>query len=120
MKMGALLAIPITTSISSLGLETEPGRQLAWTFQNYGGYIVDSFDGGCFGISVEDGAAGSLPAQFQADYGYSIWSWVADNTPWSRDMARIRVALRVVNNNSPTSIGGGGTPLQPLAPPIAP
>jgi hypothetical protein len=41
-----------------------------------------------------------------------------DNTPWSRDMQRLVEALHVVNNNSPTSIGGGGTPRQPLAPPL--
>jgi hypothetical protein len=31
-------------------------------------------------------------------------------------MAKIRVALKAVKNNSSSSIGGGGTPLQPLAP----
>ncbi|MFD2270369.1 hypothetical protein ACFS07_02445 [Undibacterium arcticum] len=39
-------------------------------------------------------------------------------TPWVRDMQRLVQALYVVNNNSPTSIGGGGTPRQPLAPPL--
>ena len=34
-------------------------------------------------------------------------------------MQRLMVALRVVDKNSPTSIGGGGTPRQPLAPPLA-
>jgi len=29
-------------------------------------------------------------------------------------------AVYVVNNNSATSIGGGGTPRQPLAPPFGP
>ena len=41
MKMGALLAIPASTDLGSLGLETEPASQLAWTLQNYGAYIVD-------------------------------------------------------------------------------
>ena len=41
MKMGALLAIPVSTNLGSLGLETEPASQLAWTLQNYGAYIVD-------------------------------------------------------------------------------
>ena len=116
MKMGALLAIPATTSISSLALETEPGKQMAWTLQNYGAYISDSYPGGGFGFSVEEGSAGSFAAQFQKDYGYPVLVRYNGNTPWSRDLAKIRVALRVVNNNSPTSIGGGGTPRQPLAP----
>lgn len=118
MKMGALLAIPATTSISSLALETEAGRQMAWTLQNYGAYIVDSSPGPDSGFSVEEGAAGSFAAQFQADYGFPLLVRYNANSPWSRDLAKIRVALSVVNNNSPTSIGGGGTPRQPLAPPL--
>jgi hypothetical protein len=116
MKIGALLAIPATTSISSLGLETEPGKQMAWTLQNYGTYIVDTYLGPDTGYAVEEGAAGSFSAQFQADYGFRLQARYGDNTPWSRDMAKIRVALKAVKNNSSSSIGGGGTPLQPLAP----
>jgi hypothetical protein len=36
-----------------------------------------------------------------------------------RDMDRLFLALAVVDNNSATSVGGGGTPRQPLAPPFA-
>jgi hypothetical protein len=43
---------------------------------------------------------------------------VVNNTPWRRDMQKLVQALYVVNNNTPTTIGGGGTPRQPLAPPI--
>jgi hypothetical protein len=45
---------------------------------------------------------------------------VQDNTAWRRDMQKIVTALSVVNNNTATTIGGGGTPRQPLAAPIAP
>jgi hypothetical protein len=120
MKMGSLLAIPASVNISSMGLETEPGRQLAWTLQNYGAYIVDSTGGASFQLDTENGPNGSVRAQFQADYGLPLEQRVNDNTAWSRDMQRLVTALSVVNNNSATSIGGGGTPLQPLAPPIAP
>ena len=34
--------------------------------------------------------------------------------------ARLMKALQVVDNNSATSVGGGGAPLQPIAPEIAP
>lgn len=120
MKMGALLAIPPSTDISRMGLETEPGRQLAWTLQNYGAYIVDDGYGPQFGFAVEKGPHGSFEAQFQSDYGFSFPARVRDNTPWVRDMQRLVKALYVVNNNSATSIGGGGTPRQPLAPEIKP
>lgn len=120
MKMGALLAIPASVNITALGIETEPGRQLAWTLQNYGAYIVDDGYGPQFGFAAEEGPAGSLRTQFKADYGMNLAARVNDNTPWVRDVQRLAKALYVVDNNGPTSIGGGGTPRQPLAAPIAP
>jgi hypothetical protein len=117
MKMGALLAIPASTNLGSLGLETEPASQLAWTLQNYGAYIVDDTYAPGFAFSAETGPQGSFSRQFAADYGFTF-AQRQDNTPWTRDMQRIVRALHVVANNSPTSIGGGGEPLQPLAPPI--
>ena len=116
MKMGALLAIPATTDLSNMGLETEPGRQLAWTLQNYGAYIDDSMGEPSVVIDAEVGYGGSLLTQFQADWGFPMEQRVNSNSPWSRDIHRLMMALHVVDNNSPTSIGGGGTPLQPLAP----
>lgn len=124
MQMGALLAIPASVDLSTLGLETEPGTQLAWTLQNYGAYIDDSGGEPQFEIGAESGPAAdgsytSLDAQFTADWGYDIEQRVGTNTPWSRDIQRLMAALNVVDNNGPTSIGGGGTPLQPLAPPLS-
>lgn len=119
-KMGALLAIPYSMSIASLNLETTPGKQLAWTLQNYGAYIVDDTYAPGFALNAESGPAGDKRAEFKADWGFDMLQKVANNTAWRRDMQKIVQALAVVNNNSPTSIGGGGTPRQPLADPIAP
>jgi hypothetical protein len=116
MKMGALLAIPGTVAIASLGLETEPGKQIAWTLQNYGAYIVDDTWGPGFAISAENGPDGSFADQFKADFGITLAQRVNDASPWMRDIQRLRAALKVVDNNGPNSIGGGGTPRQPLAP----
>lgn len=120
MKMGALLAIPASQDIGALGLETEPGRQLAWTLQNYGTYIVDDTWGAAVAINAENGPDGSFRTQFKADWNLDLEQRVNSNTPWSRDMQRLVTALWVVDNNTSTSIGGGGTPRQPLAPAIAP
>lgn len=120
MKMGALLAIPGSTSITSLGLETTPAKQLAWTLQNYGAYIVDDTYAPGFDISAEDGPDGSKRDEFRRDWGFDMNQKVQGNTAWVRDIQRLMRALSVVDNNSPTSIGGGGTPRQPLAPAIAP
>jgi len=119
LKMGALLALPASVNISSLGLETEPGRQMAWTLQNYGGYIVDDSYGGQFGIATETGPDGSFVQQFAADYGYSFHqrqNATGAGGAWMRDVQRLVKALHVINNNSANSIGGGGTPRQSLAP----
>ena len=39
-------------------------------------------------------------------------------TNMRRDLATIRPHLRVVTNNGPSSVNGGGTPRRPLAPPL--
>jgi hypothetical protein len=116
MKMGALLAIPASVNIGSLGLETEPARQLAWTLQNYGSYIVDDTWGPAFALNAETGPDGNKRSEFRADWGFDLEQRVNGNTPWTRDMQRLMRALHLVDNNGPSSIGGGGTPRQPLAP----
>jgi hypothetical protein len=122
MKMGALLAIPASVNLNNIGLQSVPGKMLAWTLQNYGAYIVDSRSGPGFDISIEDGAAGSKADEFQADYGYPFDGRLGYMTlgtaqaQWVSDVRLIIDYLRVVSNNSPSSVGGGGTPLQLLAP----
>jgi hypothetical protein len=116
MKMGVLLAIPASVDLAKLGLETEPAKQLAWTMQNYGAYIVDDTYGPAFALNAENGPDGSVRQQFKADWGFDLEQRVINNTSWTRDMQRLVKALHVVNNNSADSIGGGGTPRQPLAP----
>lgn len=120
MKMGALLAIPAATNISSLGLETAPAQQLAWTLQNYGAYIVDDTYAPGFDFNVEEGPDGSKPNEFKADWGYAMEQRLNANTPWTRDIQRLVKALYVVSDNSASAIGGSGTPRQALAPAIAP
>jgi hypothetical protein len=120
MKMGALLALPASVNINTMGLLSEPGRQLAWTMQNYGAYIVDSGGSPSYAISTEVSPDGIFTQQFQADFGVPFVQRVADQSPWSKDLQKLFSSLHVVNNNTATSIGGGGTPRQPLAPPIAP
>jgi hypothetical protein len=116
--MGVLLAIPASTDLASLNLESDPGRQIAWTLQNYGAYVVDNTHAPHYGIEIEDGPDGSTAAQFQADFGMPLETAIRNNTQWSRDWMKLMEALWVVDNNGPNSIGGGGTPRQPLAPPF--
>ena len=119
MKMGALVAIPSTTNIASLGLETEPATQLAWTLQNYGAYIADDTWGPGFVWNAEDGLAGSKEVEFGNDWGFGFFQRYNDNSPWTRDQVRLLTALRCVSNNGPSAVGGGGTPRQALADPLS-
>ncbi len=127
MKLGALLAIPSTTNITTMGLETVPAQKLAWTLQNYGCYVVDDNFGAGWLWNVETGfhtnAQGQSKLQeFQTDWGFAFEQRVNNGsltTPWTRDTLKLIEALRCVSNNSPSTIGGGGAPLQPLAPPFA-
>lgn len=111
--MGTLLAIPAEVDLSSLQFETKQGAKLAWTHQNYGAYVVDtSGDDGNYDVHLLNVEEAALP-----EYPANEWNPGA-STPFRRDMDKVFRLLSVVDNNSPTSIGGGGTPRQPLAAPI--
>jgi hypothetical protein len=66
-----------------------------------------------------DGVIMSAADEFQANWGYSVYQY-QNNTPWLQDMEIIVSNLQVITNNGPNSIGGGGTPRQPLLPPVTP
>jgi hypothetical protein len=119
MREGSLLALPATLDLTALGLETAPALSLAWTLQNYGGYIVDDTAWSVYALAVETGPDGRFLDQFQQDYGFTFTPSSKD-TPWGRDMDRLFLALAVVDDNGPSSVGGGGVPRQPLAPPFGP
>ncbi len=109
--MGSLLAIPRNVDIASLGLATVPGMKLAWTLQNYGAYVVDDTS---WNVHAFDGEVG-VADEFRSVFGMGM---AAGDGPWYEDAMRLFSALAVVDNNGPQSVGGGGAPLQPLAPPI--
>lgn len=122
-KMGALLALQPSVNIDAIGLETDPGRQIAWTLQNYGGYVADDSYGGQFGITTERGPDGVFVSQFQADFGYAFHARQNATGPqaaWMRDIQRIVDRLHIVDNNSVSTVGGGGTPRVPTKPAISP
>jgi hypothetical protein len=129
MKMGALVAIPPSVDITTLGLRTDPGRQLAWTLQNYGAYVVDSTGGPAFGLNIEDGPDGSKQAQFAAEYasyvgqpgddpGLTLDSRVRRQSDWRRDVQTLVSNLQLVDNSTENTVGGGGMPRQPFPPPL--
>ena len=119
-RMGALMAIPATVTIESLGLETQPAKMLAQALQDYGGYVVDDTGWDVFAIETEWGPNGRFRDEFKKSWGYDFVVSMSQSTssPWGRDIVKIYKTLNIVNNNSVNSIGGGGTPRQELAPPF--
>jgi hypothetical protein len=111
LRMGSLLALPPNVDIASLGLTTDAARKLAWTLQNYGAYVVDDTSWNADAIDAQVG----VEDEFQQAYGTSM---EATSGAWYQDIMRLFSALAVVDDNGPSSVGGGGAPLQPLAPPI--
>lgn len=111
---GALLAIPSNMTVT---LTTVPAKKILFALQNYGGYLVDDTFANRGTLNTEHG----VTDEFQVAYGYSFDSRPGSaGDAWYKDMVTLFQSLRVVINNGNTTIGGGGTPLQPPAPPLCP
>ncbi len=108
---GALLAIPPDITVSRLRLKTQPAKKLFHALQDYGAYVVDDTGWNVHAIPLEH----NVLKEFRQTYGYSFNS---SEGPFYDDVMRIFKSLSVVVNNTPETIGGGGRPRAPLAPPI--
>mgnify|MGYP002778779952 CR=1 FL=1 len=103
--IGSLLAIPASTDLNTLNLETKAGKKVAWTAKNFGFYIVDSSGWTANEISVEKGVSQELQAHYGAVSGNAF------PASFGRDMMKIFARLAVVTNNSPSAFGGPGSRL---------
>jgi protocatechuate 3,4-dioxygenase beta subunit len=130
LAMGALLALPPTLDLNSLGLDP-PGLILAKAFQDYGAYIANDADRSVNNIVTELSPSGSVaevyagdgtlvdPGQFQTVWGVPFDTVGVNGTDaWSHDIETIFANLEIVTNNGQNSIGGGGTPIVAPAPPL--
>jgi hypothetical protein len=115
-RMGALLAIPSTLDLATLGLLTEPGLLLAQCFQDYGGYVVDDTAWDAYGISVEWSPDGRFTDEFVKNWGFNFST--NSLSSFGKDMIKIYSKLSVVDNNTARNVGGGGINRAPMAPPF--
>jgi hypothetical protein len=99
LRMGSLLAIHPSVNCDTV-VSSRHARKLCHALQDYGAYVVDD--------TAWDVHAFALDSN--AEFG--------DGGSFHPDMQELFTMLQVVNNNSASSIGGGGTPRAPLAPPI--
>lgn len=116
---GALLAVrPQDYPALNSTLQTIPGRKIATALLDYGGYIVSDAAWDVRQICVQ----AAVEAEFLHAYSYNFTSThfpePAGPTAWWQDIATIFSYLYVVDNNSPETPGGGGTPRQPSPPPF--
>ncbi len=112
LRMGSLLAIPPSVSERSLGLETRAGRKLFHALRDYGTYVVDDSGQNSQDLNIEKAAEEELRRTVTG--GRPIHRY----GPLSRDVTKLMKQARVVVNNGPTSVGGGGKPRAPRAPKI--
>ena len=116
LRMGSLLALKPDFDTSAL--KTEPARIVARALKNYGAYVVDDTKWDVYGIGVESGPDGSVKEEFRRVWGYELEQKSYSNQ-WASDMRTIVGSLNVITNNTPNTIGGGGTARVRLAPPFA-
>ncbi len=123
-EMGALLALKPDFDLGAL--RTEPAKILARAFKNYGAYIVDDTAWDVYSLETEWSPDGRVADEFQKAWGFpfevntlSTCTDLEQACAWAKDMADIFSALYVVDNSSSSTVGGGGTPRQPLAPPFS-
>ncbi|QGQ95166.1 fibronectin type III domain-containing protein [Paenibacillus psychroresistens] len=113
-EMGALMAISPSATESSLGLQTVAGKKLFHALQDYGAYIADDtgWDAYAFSLSVE------AMNEFEEVNGYSFnqgSSATGNSKVYYDDFNKLITNLYVIDNNSSTNVGGGGTPRAVLA-----
>lgn len=97
LPMGTFVAVPPGVDLSALNL-SRAGLVMARALQRYGAYVVDT--AGAFSFYAEPGTAKQ------------------DVDDLRNDVRAVRALLRVVANNGPQSVNGGGSYTVPPPPPF--
>jgi hypothetical protein len=123
LRMGSLLALAPSATISSLGIRTPPGRKLFKALQDYGALIVDTSGGNGFRPNGADyinfGIEAGVKSEFRATFGYDFSVSAPGNSDWYFDVNALYTNLKLVENNSPVAVGGGGSPRVATQPSLA-
>lgn len=107
--MGTLLALQPDLTPNGIGIKTSVGKKLFAVLQNFGAYISDDSGWDDYDFCMEAG----VEEEVNSKAGLSIST---SSGPYFEDVMRIVTHLSIVDNNAPTSIGGGGARRRPLAP----
>lgn len=96
-RMGSLMALPATYNCQAY---IGTAREICTALKHYGAYVGDTHPGW-------------NPVSIIGEWGTASAIGLA-----AAQIEQMAEALLVVTNNGPSSVGGGGVPLVPLAPPI--
>eukprot|EP00037_Helgoeca_nana_P006337 m.58457 g.58457 ORF g.58457 m.58457 type:complete len:772 (+) comp17225_c0_seq1:86-2401(+) len=117
---GALLALPPLVATQLL-IKHPIALKIREALTSYGGYLVDSSSGYankvsiCMAQGVNEELQSAYNVSFAAPHGVTARGQGAD---LYGELVLLLQNLHAVVNNGPETIGGGGTPLVPLAPPL--
>lgn len=114
MEIGVLLALKPDVTPEGLGLTNPVALKLFYALQDYGAYVTDDTHWNHYDFPMESGVA----EEVQASLGINIKNWGNTSDSYYQDVMKLLTNLYAVTNNGPNSIGGGGRPRQPLAPPF--
>jgi len=92
--MGTMLGIPPSVNVTALGLTGE-GLALAHALQDYGAHVVER--AGMVALYAEPASDAAAINRMKTDW------------------RKLYPLMRAISNNTPTTVGGGGTPRQPSA-----
>jgi hypothetical protein len=108
---GALLAIPAAKA-ADVNVTTVPGAKIKQAMVDFGAYIVDD--------TADDSAAICMEAAVNSELrrDYNITLDAHPGQAFYNDLVAIFQALEIVINNGVSTLGGGGKPRLPPAPPI--
>lgn len=121
-RPGALLAVPAPLEAQLLArMATAPARTILHALVTYGAYLVDDTAGDSVAICAEPAAIVELQTTF--NISINITRPALPHSPGATgdffaDIVLIFQHLAAVVNNAPGSVGGGGVPRAPPAPPI--
>ncbi|WNR45987.1 fibronectin type III domain-containing protein [Paenibacillus roseipurpureus] len=115
LEMGSLVAIAPSVTEASLGLKTDAAKKLFHALQDYGAYLADDtgWDSYAWDMDLEAYKEFSEVTGYDAQQGSGASGGAKD---WWDDNNKLITAMKLIDNNGPNSIGGGGTPRAPLAP----
>ena len=86
--------------------------KLLQALSQYGGYLVDDTAWNSSSICTEHGVAD----EFKTAYGFDFTVASDNNSEWYLDLLSLFRALYVVANSDEKHVGGGGSPIAPVAP----